>query len=214
MKALTLIADIVKSKEIEERKTFQETLGELLEKLNQESADNIASPYTITLGDEFQAVYNRFDSVFQDIFYILWRLYPVKIRFAFNYDIINTNLNKKTALGMDGPAFHGARSLLTELKQKDETIIQVNTTELLSPDLINATLKAFSKEINNWPQTALGVMYYSLKGYSVKDMISRLSVKQRAIYKSIETNHIREYEDVLKAIESDFHYGMDIDYGE
>ena len=55
MNYISLIGDIVNSRGIKSRDTFQKKLDSELKKINKENP-NLLSPYTLTLGDEFQAM--------------------------------------------------------------------------------------------------------------------------------------------------------------
>ena len=76
MQYLALIGDIVDSKQLRDRGKFQTTLASTLKTVSSRNA-TLVSPYTITLGDEFQAVYKSADRLFLDIFSILRDIHPV-----------------------------------------------------------------------------------------------------------------------------------------
>src|SRR6218665_467049 len=116
MKYLALIGDVVDSKRLPRRAEFQVKLEKTLKNTSSRNP-SLASPYTITLGDEFQAVYRNADRLFADIFTIWRDLDPAKVRFAVGVGELSTSINPKQALGMDGPAFHHARDAITALKK-------------------------------------------------------------------------------------------------
>ncbi len=66
------------------------------------------SPFTITLGDEFQAVYGGFEAVLGDTVEIIAEVYPHRLRMALGHGPLSTDLNPTAALGMDGPCFAAA----------------------------------------------------------------------------------------------------------
>lgn len=55
MQYFCVIADLVDSRLLSDRREFQQLLKEKLKDVSAESS-GLVSPYTITLGDEFQAV--------------------------------------------------------------------------------------------------------------------------------------------------------------
>ena len=77
MKVVVLIADIIESREIEDRSGFQEDLVRCLTAINTKSY-TLLSPYTVTLGDEFQAVYATGAEVLDHIIDIQAQLFPVR----------------------------------------------------------------------------------------------------------------------------------------
>src|SRR4051794_22304060 len=81
MKVIAIIGDIVASKALQRRAAFQRRLAATLAATNRANAA-LASPYTITLGDEFQAVYRSADRLWIDVVEILAAIHPVEARFA------------------------------------------------------------------------------------------------------------------------------------
>jgi hypothetical protein len=202
VKVIGLIADIVESSAIPNRKDFQRDLGKILGSVTASARAAILSPYTITLGDEFQALYREPTGIFRDLVSILWQTHPTKIRFALSHDVLLTAINPDAAIGMDGPAFGAARKLLSSLKAINRTIVQIWTSGSFNADLVNASLKVLSNEIDGWNRTATGALFCLLNGHTVEEMGGLLGVKERTIYKAIRTHHIRDHASLLRAIES------------
>src|SRR4051812_44362234 len=114
MQAIAIIGDIVASKDPRRRDAFQRQLAKALAARNREKGSGLVSPYTITLGDEFQAVYRSARNLWTDIVTLLAEIHPVQARFALGVGDLTTRLNRRQALGMDGPAFHRTRAAITE----------------------------------------------------------------------------------------------------
>ena len=87
---LALIADIVASQEIRNRSAFQNGLLTILNRINHDSAQSLSSPFTITLGDEFQALYRNTNTVLVDIFDIITEIHPNRVRFGLALGEITT----------------------------------------------------------------------------------------------------------------------------
>ena len=64
---LALIADVIDSKIVQERFDLQKQLEKTLQKINELFKDCLASAFTLTLGDEFQALLKVEAPVFQII---------------------------------------------------------------------------------------------------------------------------------------------------
>ena len=64
---LALIADVIDSKIVQERFDLQKQLEKNLQKINELFKDCLASAFTLTLGDEFQALLKMEAPVFQII---------------------------------------------------------------------------------------------------------------------------------------------------
>ncbi len=95
MKKIVLIGDLIASKKIKDRAAVQKKLSNVFKKINS-SSKNIISPFTITLGDEFQVVYNSAENLFKDIWQISAALYPEKSRYSIAVGDITTKLNKSS----------------------------------------------------------------------------------------------------------------------
>jgi len=116
-KFIVIIGDIISSRKVENRNALQSKLLDVFNELNSPDHENhLVSPYTITLGDEFQAVYDNANCLFLDSIRILERTFPQKIRFSFGIGEISTDINREQSLGMDGSAFYYAREGITHLK--------------------------------------------------------------------------------------------------
>ena len=190
---IALIADIVQSKEIPKRDTFQRKFDSLLGELSKKRKTELLSPYTITLGDEFQAVYADYTKILPDIWHIQEAVYPVKLRFALGYGKLTTEINPLQSIGMDGPAFHRAREVMDTLKEVDWTLIQLKGEESKALKLFNQSLWLMSLHQNKWKKTTYQIFWGLLGDQSVEQLSESLERSERAIYKQINTHHLREY---------------------
>jgi hypothetical protein len=189
MKRIALIADIVSSTKISERASVQDRLGTVLEGLNRTNPA-IASPYTITLGDEFQALFNRADFLIPDVMTILEAVYPERVRFAFGVGSIETRINPNQAIGMDGPAFHHARKAIEEIAG---TRSLMNIGGLCAPSaaLARDTLALVSHHIRRWKRSRLQMFTLLHRGRSVRDIAGHLALSSKTVYKAIDLAGIK-----------------------
>lgn len=183
MKVIALIGDVVASKQQARRDVLQKKLAAALAKLN-ESARGLASPYTLTLGDEFQAVYRRADSLLTDVVVLLAAVHPVQVRFALGVGSLSTPVNPKQALGMDGPAFHSARETLSALKE-DENLLRIAGSRAEEWTLVNHVLNLLSHQIKGWSYNRLCILAGLLAGKKVREIEPGLKVSGVAVYKNI-----------------------------
>jgi hypothetical protein len=195
MKVLALIGDIVDSKQLERRGEFQTKLAALLKSVSTRNPA-LASPYTITLGDEFQAVYKSPDTLFADLFSILAEIHPVRARFAVGIGPLSTSINKKQALGMDGPAFHRAREAIMALKGTTYLVrFQGEPAAREGEDswkLLTHLLNVLSHQIDGWGQNRLRIMHGLLAGKTVVEMEKELRISKVAVYKNINAATLDE----------------------
>jgi len=190
MQVIALIGDVVASRTVAPRAPFQRRLATVLERTSAD-ARALASPYTITLGDEFQAVYRRADSLWADIVTILAQIHPVRARFAVGVGALTTRINPVQALGMDGPAFHGARTALTALKA-DARLLRIAGEPAESWSLANHTLNLLSHQLRGWSRNRLLILAGLLRMRPVKEIEAGLEISRVAVYKNIRAAALDE----------------------
>lgn len=190
---IVLIGDLVGSKDLNnrEREKCQSILKETLEKINNEDSSSIRSPLTITLGDEFQAVYDDISTVLADSWSVLAALHPVGVRFSMGIGRIYTPINSEQALGMDGPAFHVAREGMNQLKSSGRIYnVEIGSLsdrpeEIVSlVDLVNHTLHFLSNELKQWKKTRFQILVMLQEGLSVKKIAEEIGISESAVYKN------------------------------
>ncbi len=118
-----IIGDMVQSRKIRERQKVQEAFQQALQRVQQEYELEIVSPLTLTIGDEFQTVLNKADRFFPMINRLEEYLPEIRFRFGLGVGTISTALNRKAAIGMDGPAFHFARQALEQARQHQRRFV-------------------------------------------------------------------------------------------
>gem|GEM_PF-267197 len=195
MKKIALIGDIVKSRELSDRKKIQTKLKRKLTSINKKTA-SLLSPLTITLGDEFQAVYKNAGEIFPDMFEILTAVHPLQIRFTLGVGEISTSINKKSAIGMDGEAFYIARDNMDMIK-KNGSLIHIGGINNSVEKIVNLNLKLISNQVSDWNMNRLQIFFNLLKGENRYSRISKsLSISERAVYKNISSGSL----DVIVAV--------------
>lgn len=186
MKVIAIIGDVVQSRELASRAAFQQRLGATLRRVSRRGT-GVASPYTITLGDEFQAVYRQPSVLWVDLVDILAAVHPVQVRVAIGVGSLATRLNPRQALGMDGPAFHRAREAMTNLKNGPSRF-QIAGENAAEWKLINHLLALLSNELAGWSQMRLRILAGRLRGQAVRQMETELRISKVAIYKNINAS--------------------------
>lgn len=185
-KFLVLIGDIEGSQLVKDRnrEALQEILSDELQAVNVKYKEGIVSPYTITLGDEFQAVFDRADTVFVQMLKIMSAIYPIGVRFSLSVGDIDTPINTDQAIGMDGPAFHKARHGVELLKENGYIFnigFEEDSAELR---IINNSLQLLSGEIRGWNKRRLIILHMIKEGYNYKEISEALEISKPAFYKN------------------------------
>jgi hypothetical protein len=182
--SIVLIGDLLESRSLGDvqRKAIQRRLKKVLDQVNQD-ATGLLAPWTITLGDEFQAVYKSTESLFPHLWAIMAAIHPVYARFSVAAGAITTPINRKQAIGMDGPAFHEARDGVNILK-KDEGLLRVHLGQTGITRLMNASLMLVSKEMINWNSNRFHILRQLSRGTGVGQIAAELGMSEVAVYKN------------------------------
>jgi len=195
---LVLIADLVASRHTQDRQALQRCLKSELAALNY-SKGGLTSPYTLTLGDEFQAVFNRADRVFIDLVGLLSALHPTRIRFSLGLGTITTDLNPDQALGMDGPAFYAARDGIERLKSSGD-LLHIEGLPAGEAALANGSLRLISQHLEKWHANRFDILHSLMSGHSVQAIAERIDISEQAVYKNIHSGGLDAVIDVLSAL--------------
>ncbi len=190
MKYLVIIADIVASRTVSPRSRLQTHLKKALDDINRTHRGEIVSPYTITLGDEFQAVLKTPDTVFSQVHQILAAIHPVKARFAIAVGTIETRINRRQAIGMDGGAFYAARKGLEQLKKR-QMLYAVSGLREPVLGLAQESLDLVSQTSGTWKRSRQQIFALLTRGLTVKTIASATRMTDKAVYKSIDAGALR-----------------------
>jgi len=198
MKYLVLIGDVLGSKQLPARALFQRRLKSVIQGMNGRRK-TLVSPYTLTLGDEFQAVYRDASGIFSDIFSLLAQVSPVRMRFAVAVGEIVTPINPKQSIGMDGPAFHLARARLEKLKAQGR-LLGIQDSADLRWKLPSATLAVLSGLMEGWRQKRLQLFSGMLTGAAVPELAKQTGITTRAVNKNIRAADLDEWKRIVDEI--------------
>ena len=183
MNFIGIIADIVASRAAADRRQLQKKLINELKDLNSNRSDVLASPYTVTLGDEFQALYHSPSGLFADLWSISAVLHPARVRYSIAMGRLTTPVNSDQALGMDGPVFHIARDGIEQAK-KLRIMFRVGG-EIPNLELINDSLALISHLARNWSSNRLAIEADLSIGKPVKEISKRVGISESGVYKNI-----------------------------
>ena len=184
---LVVLADLVGSRSVPARGPLQEWFARGVDELNSRFQSLIVSPLTVTLGDEFQGVLRSAGHLFQLVHQMqlhLWERFPdLDIRFVFGVGGIDTALNRKSAIGMDGPAFHFARETMEKVKSEDLRFgISSEDPEI---ELLDTLCHWIDINIAQWKHHRIALLYHHRRGSTQVTMEKMLGISQPAISQNI-----------------------------
>ena len=117
-----IIGDVKDSRTLPNQNDVQEKLKKVLLDINRIYNKDIAADFLITLGDEFQGLMLKSNNIIKIVKHIQRELHPIQIRFGIGIGEISTKINKKAAIGADGPAFYAARNVITMIHELEKKI--------------------------------------------------------------------------------------------
>lgn len=197
---LIVIGDLVQSKKLDSssRKQVQNCLKSVFQRINN-SSNSIVSPYTITLGDEFQVVYQTADQIFNHLWMISTEIHPVFARFSISLGEISTEINREQALGMDGPAFHRAREQV-EMMKENNRLLAITTDQENFNRLVNSTFRILETNLNTWKKNRFSILYQHQQGRDVKQIAHDLGLSEVAVYKNIHAGALDAISELTNTI--------------
>ncbi|ALF27684.1 DNA-binding protein [Streptococcus intermedius] len=202
MMYIALIGDIIESKKIQDRAQVQQQLLRLMKELNWQYQDYLISPFTVTTGDEFQALFSPNSYMFQIIDQLSVAFSPYEIRFGIGVGEMVTEINKEQSIGSDGPAYWLAREAINHIHDKNDYGINHISVFLADEEVtwtVNAMLAACSFIQSKWTEVQYDVLKQLLTAniydetFSHKEMARSLSITPSAFNKRIKASGLKIY---------------------
>ena len=202
-KLFVLLGDVKSSREIKNRKLFQEKLIKVCNELDQEYQNDLYADFKILKGlDEIGGVLTEISNIYKIISKITNQIYPNTMRFVLVQNYIDTALNSKDVTKMDGPAFHKASERMKLLK-KSKTFFDMETyNETIDSSLIiMINLMLLYKE--RWTKKQHQIIEEYEKTLNQKKVAFKYNITQQAVSKVINNtkwNNIKNLENQLNQI--------------
>lgn len=199
---LALIADVIDSKMVQERLDLQKQVEKTLQKMNELFGDYLASRFTLTLGDEFQALLKVEAPVFQIIDTLRLELNPTQLRFGIGLGEIVTAIDPLQSVGADGPAYWNARAAINFVHQKNDygnTQIYFSSGKENQDFFVNALISSGEAIRSSWRDSQEEILLNLLKRsvysetFSQQDLAQSLAINPSALSKRLKSSSIRVY---------------------
>ena len=199
---LALIADVIDSKMVQERFDLQKQLEKTLQTMNELFGEFLASSFTLTLGDEFQALLKVDAPVFQMIDTLRSELTPTQLRFGIGLGEIVTDIDPLQSIGADGPAYWNARAAINLVHQKNDygnTQIYFSCGKEKQDFFVNALIASGEAIRSGWRGSQEEILLDLLKrcvyseNFSQQDLAQSLAINPSALSKRLKSSSIRVY---------------------
>lgn len=206
---IAVIGDIKCSRFIQDRERAQQKLKETLESVNWQYRSEIASNFTITLGDEFQALLAKGTYVMPILNKIKQAMYPIEIRFGIGIGEMRTKFQRNISIGSDGPSYYMARSAVEHLKKNEQRNTASASTIRIESDeknlevvtLLNTILSLISVIESQWSERRRAVIYDMYEhGDSQASVASRLGIEQPSVNRHLIKGNYYTYIGAIHAV--------------
>ncbi|HFI0254192.1 TPA: SatD family protein [Streptococcus suis] len=203
MNYIAIIGNIIHSKQVSQRSNTIEGLKQQLNSINYSFSQNLASPFTLTKGDEFQALCkpNPYIFLMIDQIQLAFRN-QLEIKFGIGLGEILTVIDPKQSIGLDGPAYWEAQKAIKVIQDKDDygsSLVAFSSEYKQIDRVINPLLTSsdFIKATWNSSQTDLFEFLISNKVYQEefkqKPIAEKMKLSQSAFTKRLKSSGIKLY---------------------
>jgi hypothetical protein len=190
-----LMGDVTGSRKLE-AVDLHNKLQTLLSACNVRLADSILSPYTTTLGDEFQGIATSLPATLDAIFYLEDMRMQIgcnfEIRYVVHYGEIETPINREVAYGMLGAGLTHARELLTE-KRRSRSRFQFDLEETALSENLNRIFKAMQGMSKRWSPPNYPLVLEMLSTHNNEEVASKFNKNKSQIWKRRKNLLVEEY---------------------
>jgi len=189
---VALIGDIRGSRELDDRKEVQGEFKRVVGTLNEHIPDSaIASRFTVTTGDEFQALLTDATAAVEAAVSASDRFHPARLRFGIGRGGLDTEVNPNQAIGMDGPCFHRAREAIDSAK-KDETWLRVGGWSNDLDRQVNSMFDLVQCVREDWTDRQAQFALALKQKDTQKRVADHYEVSKSTVSESLSAGHVQE----------------------
>ena len=197
-----LMGDVIRSSKQDARQLRKEFMG-LVSLCKQKLEHDIISPYTVTLGDEFQGIAASLQAVIEAMFFmeetILRKGLAFKIRYVGVHGAIDTPINRLKAHTMMGAGLTKARGLLTD-KRRGKPRFRFDLPDAHTMNQLNRLFLVLDGLTGRW-DTRDGILISDMLDNSHNEEVGVKHGKNRTqIWKRRRHLLIEEYQALKEAI--------------
>ncbi len=196
MKQYILMSDVINSGS-KDAQRLSNNLSKCTAYINEKYRDEIFSPLTITLGDEFQSVIGDLETSIKIIIdieeYVVKNNYDMKLRYVLFFGEIETAINRDIAYGMLGLGLTTARNLINNMKSSEYRFkIEIGNQDLNI--LLNNGFNIYQNIVDKWKIDRDYVLITNLIKYHDYKIVSEIMQKEQSlIWKREKSLNISSY---------------------
>jgi hypothetical protein len=191
-----LMGDVIGSRKLPAVE-LHEQMKALLSACNKDLKAAILSPYTTTLGDEFQGIAASLHATLESVFYLedsrLRRQYDFQIRYVVLYGQLETAVNREIAYGMMGAGLTRARELLTD-KRRGRPRFQFDLPQEWLAENLTRLCRAMEGLAERWERRDYPLILDMLSTPSNEEVAVKYRKNRSQIWKRRKNLLIEEYQ--------------------
>lgn len=208
---VVLMGDIVASRNTESEKNLHSNFNEVIKKINRKYKNKIISPFTITLGDEFQGLVDNLKDAFLISNEMRIELLTKKLNMRFvigNAEIDSSIINKENSWNMIGDGLAETRELLNDKKSKNcYRFYFINKKNDLKEVIIIKLLSTLGLSMTSleskWTDKQIETIYeYRNSDLTREELAEKLGKNRNSLYKNLKSAQVELYEEQIEAIVS------------
>lgn len=173
-----------------------ETLKNLVQSANKDLSNKTLSPYTVTLGDEFQGVTQSLNSGIETLFYLeeqrLARDLEFRLHYVLHYGKIETEINPDTSYGMLGEGLTRAREKLTA-KKRDRKRFNISIKNKERSLQLNRLFEVLDGITEHWNKKDFTLILDLIRNDNDQEVGEMHGKDRSQIYRRRKTLMIREF---------------------
>ena len=189
------MGDVVNSRR-KKADELQYQLKGLVNYVNEEYKPTLLSPYTITLGDEFQGItkslHSGIDTIFRYEEKCLAENANFKLHYVLHYGTISTDINPNIAYEMMGPGLTHARELLSDKSRGRKRFTFDLEDEVTSAQFMRV-FEALDGIIQRWSRKDYSLIWSMIRNENNAEVGAEFGKNRDQIWKRRKTLMIKEY---------------------
>lgn len=172
------------------------SLKSLVQLANESLKEKTLSPYTVTLGDEFQGVTKSLKTGIETFFYFeelrLKQQQEFKLHYILHFGKIDTEINPETSYGMLGKGLTQAREKLTS-KKRDRKRFNISLKSDEQSSQLNRLFEVLEGIIERWKVDDFPLILDMIRNQNDQEVGEQHEKDRSQIYRRRKTLMIKEY---------------------
>ncbi|GAB6062048.1 SatD family protein [Deferrisoma palaeochoriense] len=186
---LCLTADVVSSRT---HPGSAQRLRQAAERVNARRARGLAVPFSVTVGDEIQALFTDAEAALEADLDLRLFLFPLRLRCGLGVGPVEGPLEARTA-GMEGECFLRSREALAEAKRHDSPLTWISSGAPPLDDAANACFLALAAVEARWTEKQAQALEAVREVGTQAQAARRLGITQPSLHLRLKAAHAGPY---------------------